>query len=323
MRPEDLFQAIGETDDSLLDENVTPAGRIRASHIVGAVSIAACTALVVGLAVFSGKHPADEVHPSVCYSTGTAAGTALESTQPVTASRSVELEAEEESEAATAPATETPAHIPENDQTPDIMTDVTAQTEALSVQETELPPMPAAGVWRSLSMDGYGRLVCRYYVFEGDGNGTTYEQEDGSSAAFTYTIQPGEDGTEEMQLADEDGQNWTAVLSGTEQASITLSAAGEEAPGEELSFLQGSTEFHFFATGMLCEEARQYYFDNYGTVPPSVGAICQEDGTVLIQLYEDLETHNSTWAWYTADPLTGEIRDVEENVVIHLPMQTE
>lgn len=323
MRPEDLFQAIGETEDSLLDENVTPAGHIRASYIVGAVSIAACTALVVGLAVFSGKHPADEMHPSVCYTTGTAAGTAPGSTQPVIISRTVERQTEAESEAAAAPEAETLADVPQSAPPHDSMTDVPTQTEALSVQETDLPPMPAVGVWRSLSMDGYGRLVCRYYVFEGDGNGTTYEQEDGSSAAFKYTIQPDEDGTEEMQLADEDRQNWTAVLSGTEQASLTLSAAGAEAPGEELSFLQGSTEFHFFATGTLCEEARQYYFDNYGTVPPSVGAVCQEDGTVLIHLYEDLETHNSTWAWYTADPLTGEIRDTEENVVIHLPMQTE
>ncbi len=320
MKPEDLFQAIGETEDSLLDENVTPAGRIRASHIVGVVSAAACTALVVGLAMFSSKHPAEEMHPYVCYTTGGITGTAPSVTQPITVRT---IEAETESEAATDLKAETFGNSPESSPTPEVIIDVTDETESFSVQETDLPPLSAAGVWRSLSMNGSGILVCRYYVFETDGNGTIYEQEDGSSVAFTYTIQPVEDGTEEMQLAAADGQNRTAFLSGTQQASMKLSAAEEETPGEELVFLQEDTEFQFFTTGTLCEEAKQYYSDNYGAVPPSVGAVCQEDGTVLIHLYENLETHNSTWAWFTADPLTGEIRDTEENVVIHLPMQTE
>lgn len=63
--------------------------------------------------------------------------------------------------------------------------------------------------------------------------------------------------------------------------------------------------------------AVDYYTATYGEEPPCAEAQMNPNGTITVQLYEDLSDHISTWAWYTIDPeylngideMTGETID--------------
>lgn len=54
----------------------------------------------------------------------------------------------------------------------------------------------------------------------------------------------------------------------------------------------------------LAELALWYYEAQYDYKPGSAGVQDNGDGTVSIQLYDNLDDHNSTCAWYTIDRLT-------------------
>ncbi len=55
----------------------------------------------------------------------------------------------------------------------------------------------------------------------------------------------------------------------------------------------------------LMEYAVEYYDKTYGQVPPHKSIKDNGDGTVTIHFYDDFDTHNATWAWYTIDKQTG------------------
>ena len=64
----------------------------------------------------------------------------------------------------------------------------------------------------------------------------------------------------------------------------------------------------------LCNLALDYYRTNSGasageTQDLAAAAQANEDGTVTIQVYENLGDHNSTAAWYTVDPVTAQGTD--------------
>lgn len=58
-----------------------------------------------------------------------------------------------------------------------------------------------------------------------------------------------------------------------------------------------------------------YYEKQTGYRPNSVASEKQQDGLVIIQLYDNLETHNSTTDWYTIDPKTAKGTDILENEI--------
>ena len=60
-----------------------------------------------------------------------------------------------------------------------------------------------------------------------------------------------------------------------------------------------------FAAEELTELARDYYTAFYRHRPESVAFETNEDGTVTLQLYDLVNDHNSTCAWYTVSPETG------------------
>ena len=53
MKREDLFEAIGQVDDDLLDENVAPAGSIFWRYVAGITTAAACIAVIFGTAAWA------------------------------------------------------------------------------------------------------------------------------------------------------------------------------------------------------------------------------------------------------------------------------
>ena len=54
----------------------------------------------------------------------------------------------------------------------------------------------------------------------------------------------------------------------------------------------------------LCEMAQDYYERHHDFRPPIADAE-EEDGMILIHLYEQMPTHTATCAWYMIDPKTG------------------
>ncbi len=63
---------------------------------------------------------------------------------------------------------------------------------------------------------------------------------------------------------------------------------------------------HFYTDDELCQMALDYYTAKYDMGDELVAvADVSEDGTVIIQLYQNLGDHNSTAAWYQIDRITG------------------
>ena len=129
----------------------------------------------------------------------------------------------------------------------------------------------------------------QYYFFDEDGaSGRTASLEDGTGVGFTYTL----DGT---------------------QAAFSMGAAAlewEDGTVEHLTYVsdQGSDDFQFYSNQELADLAVAYYkAHNSGQEGSNLTAAAQtnDDGSVSIQVYENLGDHNSTAAWYTVDRLTG------------------
>ena len=81
----------------------------------------------------------------------------------------------------------------------------------------------------------------------------------------------------------------------------------EDGTEENFVFVSSDADgFHFYSNGELVQIAQRYYKANSteGYVPGMAGTQNNDDGTVTIQLYDSLEDHNSTSAWYTIDRVT-------------------
>ncbi|MCR4589654.1 MAG: hypothetical protein K5668_02395 [Lachnospiraceae bacterium] len=60
-----------------------------------------------------------------------------------------------------------------------------------------------------------------------------------------------------------------------------------------------------YTTDELCKMAQDYYEKHNNFRPPVAEGEEQDDGMILIHLYEQLPTHTATSAWYMIDPKTG------------------
>lgn len=179
-------------------------------------------------------------------------------------------------------------------------------------------PAPAfqAGTWLAKSEDGG-----TYYFFDPDGvSGRTASQETGTGLGFTYTIQDGR-GTFSMGSADDTS---ACTLEQTDAEHITIK--WEDGREEVLSYIseKGSDEFQFYSNDALSNLAMSYYSRvSDGIKRLSAAAVTNEDGTVTIQVYENLNDHNSTAAWYTVDRQTGKGTDVNTSEEVDLSTSEE
>ncbi len=76
-----------------------------------------------------------------------------------------------------------------------------------------------------------------------------------------------------------------------------------------------STAKSEYTTKELEKMALDYYEAKTGYRPTLSASQVNEDGTISIQLYDNMGDHNSTSAWYTVDPKTAVGTDVLENTV--------
>lgn len=70
-----------------------------------------------------------------------------------------------------------------------------------------------------------------------------------------------------------------------------------------------------YTTEQLEKMALDYYEKQTGYRPSQVASQVNDDGTISIQLYDNMGDHNSTSAWYTVDAKTAVGTDLLENII--------
>ncbi|MGN0688532.1 MAG: hypothetical protein ACI4KA_10555 [Oscillospiraceae bacterium] len=171
----------------------------------------------------------------------------------------------------------------------------------LTVQETEAASFKE-GVWLSR----YNGTPSGYYIMYSDGKGgRTLGFEVGTGVGFEYEL-----GADEVMFHYGDALDNTPYTI-TENTADKVSL--KDADGAVLEMTYDGTldpdALEFYSNMQLCEMALSYYSALTGYTPSSVASQTNEDGTVTIQLYDNLGDHNSTSAWYTVDRFTAEGTD--------------
>ena len=158
------------------------------------------------------------------------------------------------------------------------------------------PALFTPGTWLS---DGG-----QYYFFdEGGTTGRTASLEDGTGVGFSYTLSGAE---ADFAMGAADSSSPCTVS----RDGDTITLEWEGGTTEHLTYVsaQGSDAFRFYSNQELADLALAYYKEQSGvqdTGNLTAAAQTNEDGSVTIQVYENLGDHNSTAAWYTVDRTTG------------------
>lgn len=168
-------------------------------------------------------------------------------------------------------------------------------SEANPIESGETQEGFTPGAWRS--------DAGQYYFFDEDGAaGRTANFENGMGVGFAYTV----DGARAVfSMGGADNEQGCAVTWGDGSAVL----AWDNGQTETLTFVSplGSDAFTFYTDEELCELALAYTLAQNGGQAGNLEAASQAnaDGSVSIQVYENLGDHNSTAAWYTVDRETA------------------
>lgn len=144
----------------------------------------------------------------------------------------------------------------------------------------------------------------QYYFFdEGDATGRTASLEDGTGVGFTYSM-AGTEAAFSMGAAD----NTSTCTVSRDGDTVTLEWA--DGTTEHLTYVsgQGAGTFRFYSNQELADLALNFYKEtNDAQDSQNLAAAAQtnDDGSVSIQVYENLGDHNSTAAWYTVDRVSA------------------
>lgn len=100
--------------------------------------------------------------------------------------------------------------------------------------------------------------------------------------------------------------------------TVTLEWA--DGTAEHLTYVseQGADTFQFYSNQELADLALHFYQENNNAQDNQnlvSAAQTNDDGSVSIQVYENLGDHNSTAAWYTVDRITAAGTDGSGNEV--------
>lgn len=184
---------------------------------------------------------------------------------------------------------------------------------------TETPSAPApsqtiftAGTWLAAGDDGRRQ----YYFFDADGvSGQTSSLENGMGLGFAYEYA---DGKAVFHMGSVDDITSCSVR----KEGDAIALGWENGSTEILTYVSelGAGEFTFYSNEELCDLALDYYRTSTGETGETLtaAAAANEDGTVTIQIYENLGDHNSTAAWYTVDRLTGRGSDANTGALVDL-----
>lgn len=148
----------------------------------------------------------------------------------------------------------------------------------------------------------------QYWFFDADGaSGRTASLADGAGVGFTYTL----DGAQaDFSMGGADSTQSCQFTLGAD----TITFQWSDGETELLRYVssQGSEEFQFYSNLALEEMALTYFrsgADGQDGEGLTAASQTNEDGTVTIQVYQNLGDHNSTAAWYTVDRVTAQGTD--------------
>lgn len=185
---------------------------------------------------------------------------------------------------------ETPSDKPSNSEQP-------AEASETEQAEDQLPkngidPRSLSSVWRNES----GYLM----FYSDDSGGCTSGFENGMGVPFRYDRNA--DGSVTFHMGAEDVLIG-AVFSDNGDGTFTMS--WEDGRNEIFTPIDANAEdFGFYTNEELQYIALAYYRSVSGYTPQYSGVQSNNDGTASIQLYDLVEDHNSTAAWYTIDRVT-------------------
>ena len=198
-------------------------------------------------------------------------------------------------------APDQPESIPETDVIATQITETAAPAETTLPVETESKEAAIrAGTWAT-----QGGIFGRYYIFDDNGlSGQTIAFKDGETVKFFY--KEGEGTFLFYYPGQEEPKGCRIVLQDAD--TLTLEWDGEIV--ETLIYVspKGVEDFHFYTYDELCYLALEDYRSKNDPSDHTLMAAAGEngDGSVTIQIYQNLSDHNSTAAWYWVDRMTGE-----------------
>ncbi len=172
--------------------------------------------------------------------------------------------------------------------------------------ETVISQRFASGIWWASGADGD-----RYFCFYDDHTGSFRDQESGMGVDFTYDV----NGTAFVfhigDIADQTAA--TVAFADDKNAAVTWT----DGSIEKFAYqgLGNFNTFRFYSNLELCEMALDYYEKQNHYRPGQAAADILENGSIQIQLYDNLGDHNSTSEWYTVDRFTGQGVDLLGNPV--------
>lgn len=168
-----------------------------------------------------------------------------------------------------------------------------AEAPTLEASTNADAPVFKPGAWRGSN---------EYFLFYADGTGgATRDFEYGIGVPFEYEYG---DGNIVFHMGSTDN-NTAAVPSDISEESVTLT--WEDGTEEKFVFVSDDAEgFNFYSNEELGQIAMRYYkANNPGDyAPANIAVQNSDDGYVTIQLYDSLDDHNSTSAWYMINRVT-------------------
>lgn len=169
---------------------------------------------------------------------------------------------------------------------------VTAEPTAEPTAESQTEYLFLPGVWRGEDS---------YFFFHEDGSGQLLNFEYGIGVGFQMEPFAGDSLTFHMGAADD---NTVFGVSDVTGESVTLTT--DDGTTDTLVYVVGSDPetFTFYSNEEARTLALSFYQAQTGYAPQYAGVQNNADGTLTIQLYDEVDGHNSTSAWYTVDRVT-------------------
>lgn len=166
----------------------------------------------------------------------------------------------------------------------------TVTAEPTAESQTEYLFLP--GVWRGEDS---------YFFFHEDGSGQLLTFEYGIGVGFQMEPFTGDSVTFHMGAAD---NNTVFGVSDVTGESVTLTT--DDGTNDTLVYVcEGDSEtFSFYSNEEAQTLALSFYQAQTGYTPQYAAVQNNADGTLTIQLYDEVDGHNSTSAWYTVDRVT-------------------
>lgn len=156
--------------------------------------------------------------------------------------------------------------------------------------------------WEYYFRPGVWRGEDAYFFFNEDGSGQSLGFEMGTGLAFQLDSYAG-DGTVTFHFGSPDN-NSRFTLSDQSEDRVTLTT--EDGTTDTLVYVcEGDADsFRFYSDEEIQLIALNYYQAQYDYTPQYSGITDNGDGTVTVQLFDQVDDHNATAAWYTIDRVT-------------------